>query len=412
MDSGVNGQGQPQVVVRKVIKVIKRPISTGTPVGVSPSQPAQVVQRPVQQSTQPQVVRKIIKVPVSKPSAPQMVQQPNAQRVVVQQVAPQQSVQRTAPVQQNVAHAPSSSAQSYSSRLNSLQQQAQMQAQSKLNDSFENDEDDDPNDEVIGYTTYYRGIRVAPFHYEIPDDIMDRIEARKKIPEKLLLLYIYARLLAQEFAKKQGIPFPKMYVDLPKDNFEALSLLEYVDDDLYTAVIKDFAEIAQFIPGLPRVMNSQTPIDQLIDEEVDRVSDQEFLSPSQQIVLSFLLVLADMRMVQEKLDVNEIKDDLLNDRDEIRQDIEEEEDIKRQFVKAIVSKHFPVDAKKLIDNYFNFSKKDPNKAYQLLITNPVYFSPIILEKMPKKFFGLKKAGPKDALAVNKKLASFLKNLKV
>lgn len=335
MDSGVNGQPQ-QVVVRKVIKVIKRPVGTGAPVSVNPVQPQQSVTRSVQQGSQTQVVRKIIKVPVSTPAAPQNVQQPNVQRIVVQQqkAAPQQSVP---PVQQNVVHAPSSSVQSYSSRLNSLQQQAQIQA----NESSEYlDENDDPNDEVIGYTTYYRGIKVVPLHYEIPDDIMDRIEARKKIPEKLYLLYVYARVFAQEMARKQGTPFPKMYVDLPNDNFEALSLLEYVDDDLYTAIVKDFAEIAQFIPGLPRVMNSNTPINELIDEEVDRVADQEFLSPAQQIVLSFLLVLADMRMVQEKLDLNEIKDDILDDRDVIKQDIEEEENLKRQFVKAIVAKNF------------------------------------------------------------------------
>ena len=93
----------------------------------------------------------------------------------------------------------------------------------------------------------------------------------------------------------------------------------------------------------------------------------------------------------------------------IKQSEKETNDLKKRFITAIERKKFPVDAQKLVDNYFNLAKKDPKKAYQTLITNPLFFSPIQLEKMPKKMFG--KPSAAEASAVNKRLASFLKGLK-
>ena len=91
---------------------------------------------------------------------------------------------------------------------------------------------------------------------------------------------------------------------------------------------------------------------------------------------------------------------------------EGERALKQRFIQAIERRRFPVNARKLINNYFNLSRKEPDKAYHTLITNPLYFSPIQMERLPKKFFGLVKPGPKDAAAVNKRLASYLKSLKV
>ncbi len=260
--------------------------------------------------------------------------------------------------------------------------------------------------------TFGKGGEVKPLIYEIPDDIMERIEARKRIPEKLFLLFIFARTLAERNAKRDGYKFPPMLIDLPKDTLEAMELIDEVDEDIYDALLSDFTEISPFIPGLERVIHSKADVEDLIDSEVRRAEQQDVLTPAQQIVLAFLLILSDMKMVQHKIALREIDREREDVIDEIRSMEQDEKTMKHEFIVAIQRKGFPVNATKLINNYFTLAKKEPDKAYQTLITNPLYFSPIQMERMPKKFFGLLPPGPKEARAVNKRLATFLKNLKV
>lgn len=266
--------------------------------------------------------------------------------------------------------------------------------------------------EGVARRRFVRGKEVKPLIYEVPLDLIERVNARKRIPEKLFLLFIFARTLAEQNAQRDGYRFPPMLIDLPKDTLEAAEMIDSVDEDIYDALISDFREIAPFIPGLERVMLSSNSVEDLIDDEVRRAQDQDVLTSAQQVVLAFLMILADMKMVQQNLELHEITKEQQNIVDDIQEMEADEKAMKRDFIVAIQRKGFPVNATKLINNYFTLAKKEPEKAYQTLITNPLYFSPIQMEKMPKKFFGLIPAGPKEARAVNKRLATFLKHLKV
>ena len=265
----------------------------------------------------------------------------------------------------------------------------------------------------VGKTRRYAGGKeVKPLIYEVPADIIERIDARKKIPEKLFLLFIFAKTLAEQNAARDGYKFPPMLIDLPKDTLEAAEMIDDVDEDIYDALLSDFKEIAPFIPGLERVMHSSASVEDLIDEEVRRAQNQDALTSAQQIVLGFLMILSDMKMVQQRLELHEIDKERQSVVDGIQALEADEKAIKHDFIVAIQRKGFPVNATKLINNYFTLAKKDPEKAYQTLITNPLYFSPIQMDRLPKKFFGLIPPGPKEARAVNKRLATFLKHLKV
>lgn len=259
---------------------------------------------------------------------------------------------------------------------------------------------------------YAGGKEVKPLIYEVPIDIIERIDARKKIPEKLFLLFIFAKTLAEQNAARDGYKFPPMLIDLPKDTLEAAEMIDDVDEDIYDALLSDFKEIAPFIPGLERVMHSSASVEDLIDEEVRRAQNQDALTSAQQIVLGFLMILSDMKMVQQRLELHEIDKERQSVVDGIQALEADEKAMKHDFIVAIQRKGFPVNATKLINNYFTLAKKDPEKAYQTLITNPLYFSPIQMDRLPKKFFGLIPPGPKEARAVNKRLATFLKHLKV
>ncbi len=254
--------------------------------------------------------------------------------------------------------------------------------------------------------------QVKKFVYDLPKDILGELERREKVTDKLLVLYVYARIYSQQQAKHDGYAYPQMMVELPEDVADAERIVGEVDDDLFFAMLDDFHEMAPFIPGFERVVASRAPLEQIIQTELNRIRDQETLSPAQQLIIAYLTVMVDMRIIQEKLHLKDMKRENQKIADGIRQIDADERAVMAAFVAAIERKHFPVNAKKLVKNYFTLSKKDPAKAYKTLTTNPLFFSPILMEKMPKKFFGLVKPNAKDAMAVNKRLGAFLKNLKV
>lgn len=77
---------------------------------------------------------------------------------------------------------------------------------------------------------------------------------------------------------------------------------------------------------------------------------------------------------------------------------------------------FPIDARKLAKNFLNASKKDPDAAYEILITNPAYFSPLLLHGKNSIWRRISGKGPKMPAPeigqkINRELALFLKKLK-
>ena len=83
----------------------------------------------------------------------------------------------------------------------------------------------------------------------------------------------------------------------------------------------------------------------------------------------------------------------------------------KAYIKAIQEKNFPIDAERLVNNYFRLSNKDPEGSFKALTTNPATFAPIDFSKMKDRFFGLIKVKPQDGIRINQKLGNFLKKLK-
>ena len=84
----------------------------------------------------------------------------------------------------------------------------------------------------------------------------------------------------------------------------------------------------------------------------------------------------------------------------------------RKFTEAVQKKNFPIDADRLISNYFRVAQKDVDGAYKALTTNPAIFAPIDFSKIKPRFFGLVKVSPKDGIRINIEIGNFLKKLKV
>lgn len=83
----------------------------------------------------------------------------------------------------------------------------------------------------------------------------------------------------------------------------------------------------------------------------------------------------------------------------------------QKFTEAVKKKNFPIDAERLISNYFRVAQKDVDGAYKALTTNPAIFAPIDFSKIKPRFFGLIKVSPKDGIRLNIKIGNFLKKLK-
>ena len=81
------------------------------------------------------------------------------------------------------------------------------------------------------------------------------------------------------------------------------------------------------------------------------------------------------------------------------------------YIRAIQEKNFPIDAERLVNNYFRLSGKDPQGSFKALTTNPATFAPIDFGKMRDRFFGIIKVKPQDGIRINQKLGNFLRRLK-
>ncbi len=84
----------------------------------------------------------------------------------------------------------------------------------------------------------------------------------------------------------------------------------------------------------------------------------------------------------------------------------------RKFTEAVKKKNFPIDAERLITNYFRVAQKDVDGAFKALTTNPAIFAPIDFSKIKPRFFGLIKVSPKDGIRLNSEIGNFMKKLKV
>lgn len=87
-------------------------------------------------------------------------------------------------------------------------------------------------------------------------------------------------------------------------------------------------------------------------------------------------------------------------------------EIAHQYIAKIEKKKFPINAEKLVNNYFKVAEKDPDGSFEALCTNPAIFAPIEVDKIKPRFFGLIKPSPLTGMIMNSKIGEFLRKLKI
>ena len=181
-------------------------------------------------------------------------------------------------------------------------------------------------------------------------------------------------------------------------NPDSIGSAEFPTDKALT----EMEAVAAYLMGLSSLKN--IPFDKQIKIVKDSYQGQDFW---QNLLYDFLELKLDVEEAHLKEENEEIMDKLKEALFDIKIQERSIEDLVFYYTEKIEKEKFHVDAKALIRNYFKMMKKDAKMAWQVLTSNPAYFSPI----KTKDENGKEVLSPDKAMEENKRLARFLKDLK-
>lgn len=220
--------------------------------------------------------------------------------------------------------------------------------------------------------------------------------------------------LAQAFINFQT-SVNKLSAENLKQKFEC----SFVIDDLYP----------NYKPSVGRlisadVVNGWLLLSKMFPNDIGKFSpsssDEEFLNFAEKLnnqdlqlaVISYVEVLIDMESCELSYQARLIKYRESHIKRIMYEEYLARKERQKKFVEAVKKRNFPIDAERLISNYFRVAQKDFDGAYKALTTNPAIFAPIDFSKIKPRFFGLIKVTPKDGIRLNIQIGKFLKKLKV
>ncbi len=152
----------------------------------------------------------------------------------------------------------------------------------------------------------------------------------------------------------------------------------------------------------------QNPSDEQILNFAEKTTNQDL----QNALISYVEILIELDGCEIAYNLRKAKAEKRKIEKQIYEEHQRHKERMKKYIEAINEQHFPIDAERLVNNFFKTMRKDPESAQKILETNPATYAPIEVEKIPPRFFGLIKAKPEDGIRVNKEIGKFLKNLKV
>ena len=138
------------------------------------------------------------------------------------------------------------------------------------------------------------------------------------------------------------------------------------------------------------------------------LSDQNL----QLAIISYVEILIDIENCEISYEERRLKAQRRRIERALYEEYQRRRERKLKFIKAVAEKHFPIDAERLINNYFKTATKDPKAAFEVLTTNPAVYAPIENDKIKPGLFGLLKVTPEDGIKENHRIGAFLKKLRV
>ncbi len=148
------------------------------------------------------------------------------------------------------------------------------------------------------------------------------------------------------------------------------------------------------------------------DEDLLDFAEKTTDDTLQLAIISYVEILIEMEGCEISYDERRLKAQRKKIEKEIYQEHQDRINRINKYIKAIEEKKFPINAERLVNNYFKTAQKDPDGAYQVLTKNPAVFAPIDVSKIPPRFFGMIKPTPQDGIRVNIEIGEFIRKLKI
>lgn len=206
-----------------------------------------------------------------------------------------------------------------------------------------------------------------------------------------ILYSLYSRLYEQRGVLSSA---PQLTVDITQYNPQNFPV---------PLVEKETAAIVSYLCSVQDVNATEV-------KDVIRIVKQNYME--QPFWKDVILDYVEYKLKQQEENLYKRNIDLLKETtrvlNEIRQEEHRRKELVRSFGDQINAQHFHIDAYKLMTCYFIMYRKDAKKAYDTLITNPAYFSPIITIDSNGHVI----LSPSQAREENAKIAKFLKGLKI
>ncbi len=151
----------------------------------------------------------------------------------------------------------------------------------------------------------------------------------------------------------------------------------------------------------------------------ENATDEQFLEFAekttdenlQMAVISYVETLIELEGCEIAYNIRKAKAKKRKIEKKIYEDHQKRIETMKRFIEKIEEQKFPINAEKLVSNYFKTARKDPDGAKKILENNPATYAPIDISKLKPRFFGMIKPKPEDGIKINREIGQFLKTLK-
>lgn len=171
----------------------------------------------------------------------------------------------------------------------------------------------------------------------------------------------------------------------------------------YTVARKEVSAIVSYLMGVRDIDKIEVPKALMSIEQ--NYANQPFWK---KLILEYLSFANEEEAEQLAQKAQKAREKALEVLQQIQQQEADEKATVLAYATPLKEQGFAIDGEKMMQNYFNMCRKDPKKAWEILITNPAWFSPIIITNKDGEVV----LTPQQAIEENKKIGKFLKKLSI
>lgn len=199
-------------------------------------------------------------------------------------------------------------------------------------------------------------------------------------------------------------------IQMPPLEFDAEGLIPNYKPSLGRKIVADTLALWDvLLAAFPEKLSTLNPnsTDEQFLNFAEGLSDQNL----QLGIISYVEILIDIENCEISYEERRLKAQRKRIERALYEEYQKRRERKERFIKAVAERNFPIDAERLINNYFKTATKDAKGAYEVLTTNPSVYAPIDHEKIKPRLFGLIKVTPEDGIRENHRIGVYLKKLK-